>query len=1134
MMPAAPTPPAGKYLSGWLWLAVALTLFKLWLTRSQTIYALAPAIHDDRLFLELAAALLRGEWLGTYNEFTLAKGPFYSMWIAAMHVLGIPLGLSQQLAYAGGCALLVIALGPLFARPATRTAAYLLLLWNPMSFEGPNLTRILRQNIYTPLGLVIFAGLIALYVRRNKPVSENLAWAITLGLAFGCFWLTREESIWIIPSVCLLGAALLYVSPWRLGAWKRPAILIGAAVISAAAPILTVSYLNYQHYGWFGTVEFRATAFKDAYGALQRIKAGPELANIPITKEARLAAYAESPMFAQLRSRFEGELGARWAYKEEGYQAADREIAGGWFVWALREAVQRSGFAPDAASALLFYRYMADEINAACDEGRIPAGPRRSGFFPKWQSGYTRKLGPAFLEYAGYFTTFAAASPRVSPSQGEPAELKFFEDITGERITPPADRPDFSSPRQQDLDRSKLRFLEAFTVAGRQVLTVLIVAAHLIWLARLGQALRQRALTYPLVVATAAWGGALAYLAVNLLVHVTSYPNISPSAMSSAYPLLLLFVIAVGIDAARSWEIPPSTLVPSFARHEPVVWAVAGAGLVFAFKTAPFFILWPLALLVAGVSHWLRSHLSFLPALFAAMAAIVSALFMPADQGWFALSIALGFFHVRGVLEAPAGTRVWWIALALGAVVVTLTPQAWALPLAAGAALLWGAPRGKLLRLAPLSLGLIALLVSPGRLESHFMGGPFVPAFLSSWERNLRWPADWPGAGILILIPGFLHALFLRARRETPPFDGVILACWLSALFFAGDIAWRHAGSIENLFAFTAPALLLGLAASAAALMRLLQSANQNSKWSVWILAIIWSTVVFYGFRDLGMIFDPLVKQWPWVGGLAAAIALGAFLLPRDRLRAGIVSPLPLTGDFALPGLLALPGVIAAILLSMWGQPSEENLDFRWRNILSPRSAESTLKFEFTSPAPLSADRIVGAADLSPVYIRNFFHGTRLNGPAFTGTLTSKRFKPDSRWLVIPVAGFPSAPGNRLEVQIENDAGDVLGLIVFKGANPAARVNFWQVDLAEHANQYARIRLVDGRTDTDSWLAVAPPIRTGDATRAFSLQRKMDWAPYIGPLQALRWIVKLSLAGFLVALGCNLLRRAGRQRKLGS
>ncbi|MEO6875658.1 MAG: hypothetical protein ABI222_12635, partial [Opitutaceae bacterium] len=150
----------------WFWAGVLLTLVKLWLVRGQAIYAIGPADHDDRLFLQLADHLVRGEWLGPYNQLTLAKGPFYSCWVAFVYFLGLPLFFAQHLLYAAGCAFFVRAVRPAIASGAARFAIYALLLWNPMSFDASSMGRVLRQHVYGPLALMLFAGLIALYLRR--------------------------------------------------------------------------------------------------------------------------------------------------------------------------------------------------------------------------------------------------------------------------------------------------------------------------------------------------------------------------------------------------------------------------------------------------------------------------------------------------------------------------------------------------------------------------------------------------------------------------------------------------------------------------------------------------------------------------------------------------------------------------------------------------------------------------------------------------------------------------------------------------------------------------------------------------------------------------------------------------------
>ncbi|MBI3887211.1 MAG: hypothetical protein HY302_16010, partial [Opitutae bacterium] len=322
----------------WVWAAVILTLFKLWLTRGQPLYAIGNARHDDRLFLELTAHLLRGEWLGPYDQLTLAKGPLYSLFIAGTFLLGVPLGLAQQLCYALASAVVIRAAQPLLRSAAAGFAAYLLLLWNPLTYEGESLTRLLRQHLLVPLVLLVAASLVALLLRRSAPFRARLPWTVLLGFALGGVWLTREETVWIFSIVLVLGGALAWHA-WRGPPGSRAALggLAGVAAGCFALPLLLVCSLNAHYYGWFGTVEFRSGDFQDAYGALTRVRAGPAYSNVPVSREMRAALYRVSPAFAELQPYFE-RADHPWANRELFPHAAP-QILGGWFMWALRDAV---------------------------------------------------------------------------------------------------------------------------------------------------------------------------------------------------------------------------------------------------------------------------------------------------------------------------------------------------------------------------------------------------------------------------------------------------------------------------------------------------------------------------------------------------------------------------------------------------------------------------------------------------------------------------------------------------------------------------------------------------------------------------------------------------------------------------
>ena len=561
----------------WIGAAVALTLAKLWLMQGQAIFAIGGADHDDALFVKLANSLVSGNWLGPYDQLTLAKGPFYSLWIALVFLVGLPLNFAQQLAYAGACAAVVGALAPLINLRAGRLAAYVLLLWNPMSFEATTLSRILRQHVSTPLALLVFAGLIALYARREGPFRRLAPWAVLLGAAFGALWLTREDEVWIVPSMILLGgAAVVGAVRIRPGAWRA---MTGAGVLAAfcaLTPIVAVCALNARAYGWFGSVEFRASEFKDAYGALLRVRVGPRIPFVPVTRQMRDAIYAVSPTFATLRPHLEGPIGQGWAgaSQEVTHLAPDQlQIGGGWFMWALRDSVATAGFCRDAGTALAYYHRLAVEVNQACDDGRLPAGPRRSGFLPPGHPGMAREWFGAWPEFAEYLVRFRGFSAYAPASTGSVDELQPFRDLTRGRLVPASYDTEPQLPHQTALDQWKVRTLQAMGRVLRSVCLWLVLAAQGIAVVRLVQLVWQRRLTYAFLLAAAAWGACAAIIGMDALIHVTSFPTLSVGYLHAAYPLLLLFVVAITADVGSDRRL--SRRPPDPRRSRPLVEPVA-------------------------------------------------------------------------------------------------------------------------------------------------------------------------------------------------------------------------------------------------------------------------------------------------------------------------------------------------------------------------------------------------------------------------------------------------------------------------------------------------------------------------------------------------------------------------------
>ncbi|HTL68172.1 MAG TPA: hypothetical protein VL200_10960 [Lacunisphaera sp.] len=546
---------APQFHRRWLYAGVALVLFKLWLVAGHTVLAVGFAEYDDMLFLRLAHHLLRGEWLGPYSQLTLAKGPMYSLFIAGVFLTGVPLFCAQHVLYAAACAVLVRALGPLVPRPSLRFAIFAVVLFNPVTYDAIIHTRVLRQQILHSEVLLILAALVALYARRDQPLRRLLPWSILLGTSLSAFQLTREEWIWLMPAVVPLWAAAV-VPLWRSrpARWRGrlAAVLALPAVLWAAGPLL-VAMNNYRHYGVFTTCEFNQRDFKDAMGALMRPRPEHPLSFVPVTREVRMKLYPLCPTFALLRGELDGPTGETWAGITEsltGLPAGRGEIGGGWFMWALRRAVDDTGHVHSGAEAAAFYRKIADEVNAACDSGKVDAGARRSGFLPPLNGENLGRFPASLWNSIHMLTTFDAmdAWPQ-SAGAGSPEELELIRDLTRDRYNIP--RP---PEHQRWLDNLRVGWLEEILVAYRRIVPITSVLGLGLAVAAVAMALARRRWTYFGLLAAGLAASCLAICGIVALIDATSFPALNAGYFTGTYALwiLLTFVGPLAFLEVRS------------------------------------------------------------------------------------------------------------------------------------------------------------------------------------------------------------------------------------------------------------------------------------------------------------------------------------------------------------------------------------------------------------------------------------------------------------------------------------------------------------------------------------------------------------------------------------------------------
>ena len=558
----------------WWFTGILVAGYKLSLLRSQHIYAISNAHHDEGLFMKLASHVVRGDWLGPYDQLTLSKGPAYPLFIATNFWAGLPLALTQQLLYVAGCAAIIWAIKPLLQANRARLLAFSFLVFNPLTYEGETMTRILRQHLTVPLALFMVAGVMAICLRRDAARSWRGFWAAAVGLCLGVFQLTREEGVWILPLFVLAGGALLAVS-WKQGKAKRLEVGVMAVLVAlfAAMPGWWISAQNKEHYGWSGQVDFKDQAFADAVGALSRVKIGPDWAFVQSNPEARAAIYPHSPAFDELRPHLEsGPIADKWMEREKHPNDA-RFYMNGWFNWALRDAIAAAGYATDPQTFLDYCARVAEEVNAACDDGRLEAVGPRSGFLPRWHPDYAKGMRAEWKRYLGEVMSLERFETIVPGSTGSDDEIRPFVDLSYDNLSPAPRATYFHKPDQIELNRLKIDRLRFWGDALRGKFEVLFWAAFVLLIARIVEASIRRTWTWAPWLAVAVLAAAGAELLINFLVHTMAFENLHPAAFAPAYPLLQVVVILVFTDVAKTWLRPLVAVAWQRVKPQPVATA---------------------------------------------------------------------------------------------------------------------------------------------------------------------------------------------------------------------------------------------------------------------------------------------------------------------------------------------------------------------------------------------------------------------------------------------------------------------------------------------------------------------------------------------------------------------------------
>jgi len=346
--------------------------------------------HDDFAQVGIAAALLRGEWLGEWGaqavpHITLAKGPGYPLFLAAVHGTGLQPQLAAYLVYLAGSLLV--------ARTATRrlgpwwsVGLFGALAFNPVVFSSA-FSIVYRDALNTalaPLALGLGLDLVRRVTRRGRwrpgGVVLLVAEVLLLGLTLGWVAITRADIVWIVFGTAGVVVVGLLPHLRTLGRRGWATVVAGALVVGAGAAAVpaTVAAVNEREYGVHLVDDYSDGTFATAVTLWSSVHVPGPAGYENVSRAQRAAVYAVSPTAQALADDLE-DPDSVWITRNCTWHddpTLPCDDYGSYFTWALRDAAVRTGGAHTAVEFQELFGRLADEIGAACDDGRLSCGMR--------------------------------------------------------------------------------------------------------------------------------------------------------------------------------------------------------------------------------------------------------------------------------------------------------------------------------------------------------------------------------------------------------------------------------------------------------------------------------------------------------------------------------------------------------------------------------------------------------------------------------------------------------------------------------------------------------------------------------------------------------------------------------------
>lgn len=393
------------------------------------IYAIPAAACDDQLMKNWAYSMAVGDWTGTFNAYTFMKEPGFSLFLAICYRLHLPFIFTITLGYSVACGIFSTALNKIFSSKIFVYIVYIVLLFNPLSYSLYTLQRVYRNGLGMILTLLIFGGIVHMYFSVLEEKQWKLAvWSCITGLSLGYLWITKSDTIWVMPFVVVVTIVMLGILIKNRRNVKSIPRYLFLCIPFLGIFLFThfVEFCNVQRYG-YASVEYYGPALYD----MTHVKTENPIDKVGLSRETLKKLYKVSPTLASVEDELEKAMDKNTRYDTH---PEDEEVEDGWIGWTLLEAFNKADVYESCETANKFYKNIYDELETAFSDGtleKIETSTVQNYYLDTQE--HRSQLMHRIADTIWYMATFTETKAEVKADSDGGVGARDFEQLTREK-----------------------------------------------------------------------------------------------------------------------------------------------------------------------------------------------------------------------------------------------------------------------------------------------------------------------------------------------------------------------------------------------------------------------------------------------------------------------------------------------------------------------------------------------------------------------------------------------------------------------------------------------------------------------------------------------------------------------------